>query len=877
MSLNIKVGGVWKSAIPKVKVSGAWREVQQAYVKVSGVWKSLLSRIYDISPLFDNYVIHSVTEQNAITSDEQVWMSQDGLRLFTARVFGLGFPVDEIQSYTLTSPFDLTTLVYHGPYDHSATLEHPTGLWISDDGMNMFVMGVIPGSEYGRDHRIRKYTFGTPFDIFTVTDSGQEHVISSGYVSMGNLFLKPDGTKLYTCSYNTVIEWGMSTPFDLTTLTQTFSTFTGQFRRSGMSRDGTKLYYGGTEGAYYNLSTPWDLSSIDTFSSGVVRIRWISDPNFTLINEDYAYMSSQNYPNVHCIIKRVNPNRAMFEKESLGYDDETQYVFHEYSYISPDGLKAFYRENDGIYQVNLTTPWVLPDANPPTIAKSYLTPSGNMSVRHFQFINDGHGMIIAHTNGYYEYVLSTSYDLNTMSYTGYFKLFQDLTVYPNYFFSICEDAGTLYGSTTNRIIKYTFGEKFNPETLTHTQSSEQLPFYYGVSRDAEGIITGRLERIDEEQPLINLDESKIVLSMDENGILTQFDMTTPGDLSTITTSIDTWTSASNPSEARFFSVSKHQGNDPPYTMGRINFCNWIDGGRKIISTDYNDEATVMTISKHQGEYPSLPLAVYTGFSYNMSSHLGSSGTNSPLDITFSGDGTRLYFMVYRGPISTTIMEHRLSTPWDIRTAHWSSPNAINSEFYYGDSDASLNTITFKPDGTKMFMAVSGVGGISDIREYNLSTPNDLRTASFLRKSTLSVSPYHISFSDDGTLLTVIDNSFNRIAQQYQLSTPWNITTQTELTTRSYEYKAEDGFNISHLDISSDGTKYLAYESGNAIHEYIMTTPYDISTSVYQDNFVVPYQITKIEGLAMHVAPNGKDLYFLRGSGTVAIVYQYEIL
>ena len=42
-SLNVKVGGVWKSAQPWVKVSGTWQSVKSGWVKVSGVWQQFYS------------------------------------------------------------------------------------------------------------------------------------------------------------------------------------------------------------------------------------------------------------------------------------------------------------------------------------------------------------------------------------------------------------------------------------------------------------------------------------------------------------------------------------------------------------------------------------------------------------------------------------------------------------------------------------------------------------------------------------------------------------------------------------------------------------------------------------------------------------------
>jgi hypothetical protein len=38
-SINIKVGGTWRSARPYIKVGGVWQTVQTGWIKVAGVWQ----------------------------------------------------------------------------------------------------------------------------------------------------------------------------------------------------------------------------------------------------------------------------------------------------------------------------------------------------------------------------------------------------------------------------------------------------------------------------------------------------------------------------------------------------------------------------------------------------------------------------------------------------------------------------------------------------------------------------------------------------------------------------------------------------------------------------------------------------------------------
>ena len=47
MTQQVKVGGAWKTAVPRVKVGGAWKTVKGGYVKVAGVWRKFHDQYLD--------------------------------------------------------------------------------------------------------------------------------------------------------------------------------------------------------------------------------------------------------------------------------------------------------------------------------------------------------------------------------------------------------------------------------------------------------------------------------------------------------------------------------------------------------------------------------------------------------------------------------------------------------------------------------------------------------------------------------------------------------------------------------------------------------------------------------------------------------------
>jgi len=41
VTVDIRIGGVWKEATVFIKVAGVWKEITAIWVKVAGVWKQL--------------------------------------------------------------------------------------------------------------------------------------------------------------------------------------------------------------------------------------------------------------------------------------------------------------------------------------------------------------------------------------------------------------------------------------------------------------------------------------------------------------------------------------------------------------------------------------------------------------------------------------------------------------------------------------------------------------------------------------------------------------------------------------------------------------------------------------------------------------------
>ena len=87
--------------------------------------------------------------------------------------------------------------------------------------------------------------------------------------------------------------------------------------------------------------------------------------------------------------------------------------------------------------------------------------------------------------------------------------------------------------------------------------------------------------------------------------------------------------------------------------------------------------------------------------------------------------------------------------WNISTATFAQSFSVSAQ------ETTPTSVFFKPDGLKMY--VLGFAG-DDVNEYNLSTAWNISTATFLQVFSVSaqdVTPNAVSFKPDGTKMYVV--------------------------------------------------------------------------------------------------------------------------
>lgn len=393
----------------------------------------------DGTPLTYNYSVTSGSlNGSTVTQDSSVFTVTP--HASNATTFDLTFTAtDGINTATSANSFILSFVSYYDITSLSGYTDRKSfttgnggqawGQWMSSDGTKWFVM------KYPTDI-VYRYDLSTAYDISTASQHSTYNLnTGSGGVQTAptSIFLKPDGTKLYSFSYNTndvIAEHTLSTAFDLSTASYTaVSPSTAAQEASGMGlhfkSDGSKVYtigYGSDKVHQYSLSTAWDIT---TLSYDNINISVPTD--FPGSGAPYGLTFANNGTYLYVADGSTNYARGILRWTlSTPWDISTATADQHGG--TPDGLSRLLRglfisENGQYYitstgdtstridQYKLRTAY---SVDRPTKAFDYTFPSAHYQ---FQFKPDGTKVWVADaTNGYIKtFDLSTAWDVSTMS------------------------------------------------------------------------------------------------------------------------------------------------------------------------------------------------------------------------------------------------------------------------------------------------------------------------------------------------------------------------------------------------------------------------------------------------------------------------------
>ena len=181
---------------------------------------NLIVGTFDVSTATFDDVVFSVSMQE--TTPTGMAFSNDGAKMFVVGDHG-----NDINEYTLSTPFDVSTADFVDSFSVSDEDTEPTGMAFSNDGAKMFVVG-----DHGND--INEYTLSTPFDVSTASYAGdaERFSVSEQDILPTGMAFSNDGLKMFVVGDygNGINESTLSTPFDVSTATFVMSSSPSQNR-----------------------------------------------------------------------------------------------------------------------------------------------------------------------------------------------------------------------------------------------------------------------------------------------------------------------------------------------------------------------------------------------------------------------------------------------------------------------------------------------------------------------------------------------------------------------------------------------------------------------------------------------------------------------
>jgi VCBS repeat-containing protein len=181
------------------------------------------------------------------TSSQGLAFSNDGKKMFVAGDTG-----NDINEYTLSTGFDVSTASFVGSFDVSSQGTQPTGITFNNDGTKMFI---TDSSGNLGSHSVDEYTLTTPFSLVDVSGEHSGDVINTS--STDNYDTDPDSDTLTVTAIRTGSSEGSGTDGSIG------SALTGTYGQLTIAANGSYTYVANQDAA--DALDPGDVVT-DTFN-----------------------------------------------------------------------------------------------------------------------------------------------------------------------------------------------------------------------------------------------------------------------------------------------------------------------------------------------------------------------------------------------------------------------------------------------------------------------------------------------------------------------------------------------------------------------------------------------------------------------------------
>ena len=572
-------------------------------------------------------------------------------------------------------------------------------------------------------------------------------------------------------------------------------------------------------------------------------------------------------------------------------------------FFKPNGLSMYHvSDANTMYQWTLSTAWDISTASYSN--KSFDVTAQDSKPQDVFFKPDGLIMFMVGktTDRVYRYSLSTAWDISTMSYGGiYFSTAsQETTPHSLQFKS---DGTKMYvsGEGSNKMHQYSLSTAWNLSTVSYdsvyfantAQNNTQLLCTF-LSTDGTKLFAlneggktvfkynlstawniGTASYANESFLLSSQDNTPKAIAFKDDGSRMYMVGTTNNIFFQYTTESvfapagkyhPAITAATGQIDSQYWSDINTMTADQIAGNGTVSYAVSTDN-HAIWKTAKNGVGIRSIARNNSGTWQYNSAFDVVGYdlaiaSYDSKSFSVASQEGGLESMAFKPDGTKMYVV---GEGNDTIFQYSLSTAWDISTASYASKS-----FSIASQELEPTSLAFKSDGTKVYV----LGFANDsVFQYSLSTAWDISTGSYdsvsFSVTSQEPSPQALFFKPDGTKMYVTGEDNDNV-YQYSLSTAWDMSTAS-YASKSFSIASQEG-NVRALTFKSDGTKmYVAGQATDTVYQYGLSTAWDVSTGSYDS---VSFSIVSQNGTpkSLFFKSDGSKMFMAGGSPDV--IYQY---
>jgi len=149
--------------------------------------------------------VNSFDLSDRITRPSGIAFNNNGTKMFVSESDG----TNDVSEYSLTTGFDVSTASFVHSFDISSQEATAESVRFNNDGTKMLILG-----RHGDD--VNEYTLTTAFDVSTASYS-QNFDVSSEAVKPAAVQFSADGTEMYVLNGNdtpTIFRYTLTNPFD---------------------------------------------------------------------------------------------------------------------------------------------------------------------------------------------------------------------------------------------------------------------------------------------------------------------------------------------------------------------------------------------------------------------------------------------------------------------------------------------------------------------------------------------------------------------------------------------------------------------------------------------------------------------------------------